>query len=198
MFQPNGYTSKESHLLCICNMDDNNNIQTLNGIFIIREATLKDIPQLVNVHVISWNATYPSYFPKPTVGLRTHQWNKAFELRENEWFCYVAESENGEIAGFATGNKFQDDELKYEAQLNKIHFLKPYQRLGLGRKLVGKVVQRFLSKGLDSMLLFADPENPNIRFYETLQGERILDKEGNFHGAYGWRNLKSLAALCNK
>jgi hypothetical protein len=30
------------------------------------------------------------------------------------------------------------------------------------------------------MILFADPQNPNIRFYERLQGEKLLDKEGIF------------------
>jgi ribosomal protein S18 acetylase RimI-like enzyme len=174
------------------------NITTPKGTFIIREAVIDDIQNLVNVHVTSWNATYPHHFPKPTSETRTRQWEKVFEERPDNWFCFIAQKESGEIAGFATGSKFSDDELKFDAQLNKIHFLKQYHRLGLGRILVGEVVKRFLSKGFNSMLLFADPQNSNIRFYDILQGERILTKDGNFHGTYGWKDLQTLAALCNK
>jgi hypothetical protein len=47
------------------------------------------------------------------------------------------------------------------------------------------------------MILFADPQNPNIAFYDTLGGEKILDKEGRFHGAYGWHDLDKLLDICN-
>ena len=171
-------------------------INNAEGSFIIREAGIEDLCALVNIHVTSWNATYPTYYPKPTPALREHQWKKAFAEKEDDWFCYVAATQTGELAGFATGNDFNDGELKYEAQLNKIHFLKEYQRLGLGRILVGCAVQRFLTRGFNSMLLFADPGNPAIQFYEVLQGERILDKEGVFQGAYGWKDLETLHKLC--
>jgi ribosomal protein S18 acetylase RimI-like enzyme len=171
-------------------------VQTPHGNFRSREARESDIPELVKVHVSSWNLTYPSYFPKPSPELRTSQWKKAFTEKENDWFCFVVETENGDIAGFATGNNFNDSSLPYKGQLNKIHFYKEYHRLGLGRRLVGHVVRRFLSAGIDSMILFADPENPNIRFYDVLQGQRITDKEGKFHGAFGWNNIRLLEELC--
>jgi len=173
-------------------------ITTPKGIFIIREAVADDIPQLVDVHVASWNATYFWHFPKPTPEIRTQGWEKNFKERPDGWFCFIAQKENGEVAGFATGTSFKDNELKYDAQLNKIHFLKQYHRLGLGRILVGEVVKRFLSMGFHSMLLFTDPRNDNIRFYEVLQGQRILNKDGKFHGTYGWKDLQVLANLCNK
>jgi len=46
------------------------------------------------------------------------------------------------------------------------------------------------------MVLFAEPDNPSCRFYEALGGERLLDAKGELHGAYGWRDLQSLAAIC--
>jgi ribosomal protein S18 acetylase RimI-like enzyme len=171
-------------------------VTNAKGSFIIREGIMDDLPELVNIHVTSWNATYPGYHPKPTHALREHQWRKAFDEREDDWFCFVAQKHGGEIAGFATGNNFNDNELIYEGQLNKIHFLKEFQRLGLGRILVGCVVQRFLSKGFNSMILFADIDNPAIKFYDNLQGERLLDREGKFQGAYGWKDLQTLSELC--
>jgi ribosomal protein S18 acetylase RimI-like enzyme len=164
--------------------------------FTIREAVESDLPELVHIHVTSWNATYPYYHPKPTPQLRESQWKKAFEEKADNWFCYVVVNENGKLVGFATGNDFYDVELPYRGQLNKIHFYKEYHRLGLGRKLVGYVVRRFLSAGINSMILFADPDNPNIKFYDVLNGERLFDKEGKFNGAFGWTDLNELAQLC--
>ena len=167
-------------------------IHTSKGQFIIREATPDDLQQLVHVHVTSWNATYPNYHPKPAPEVRTAQWQKKFSDREENWFCFVAQHKGGEIAGFATGNNFFDAHLPYKGALGKIHFLKPYQRLGLGRLLVAKVAEQFLKSGIDSMILFADPHNPNIRFYERLSGEKLLDEKGVFHGAYGWKDIRPL------
>ena len=157
---------------------------------------LADLPALVSIHVTSWNLTYPEYEPKPSRQLREAQWSKAFELKEDNWFCYLAQKQDGEIAGFATGNNFSDPTLIYQGQLNKIHFLKSYQRIGLGRILVGEVVNRFLKQGITSMILFADPANPAIQFYEVLGGQRLLDKDGIFQGAYGWSDLQQLAERC--
>jgi ribosomal protein S18 acetylase RimI-like enzyme len=165
-------------------------IQTPKGTFILREATEEDLPQLVHVHVTSWNDTYAYYHPKPTPELRTRQWKEAFAKREDDWFCYVIKKDGGEIVGFATGNNFNDAKLPYKGQLNKIHFLKDYHRIGLGTALLKKVVEHFLAKGIDSMILFADPANPNILFYEKHGGQRIMDKEGVFHGAYGWGDIR--------
>ncbi len=167
-------------------------ICTSKGKFIIREATPADLQQLVHVHVTSWNATYPNHHPKPTPEIRTAQWQTRFLHKEENWFCYVAQHEDGEVAGFTTGNNFFDARLPYKGELNKIHFLKQYQRLGLGRVLVAKVAQQFLKAGIDSMILFADPQNPNIRFYEKLGGERLLNEKGEFHGAYGWMDIRPL------
>jgi ribosomal protein S18 acetylase RimI-like enzyme len=170
---------------------------TSKGSFIIREAWLEDIEQLVHIHVTSWNATYPDYHPKPSPQLRRMQWEKAFNDREDNWFCFVAQKEVGEVVGFATGSDY-NDEPDFDAQLNKIHFLKDYQRLGLGRLLVGHVVNKFIERGYNSMLLFADADNTNIEFYDMLLGERLIDKSGNFHGAFGWRDLQRLKELCFK
>ena len=172
-------------------------ISTSQGNFIIREAGFDDIDALVQVHVTSWNVTYPGYHPKPSVELRTSQWKKYLLEKPGNWFCYLVEKDDGEVVGFSTGSDFNDSELPYKAELNKIHFLKSYQRLGLGKQLVCTVVNRFLKNDLRSMILFADPQNPNILFYEKLGGQRLYDKEGNFHGAYGWKDINLILERCS-
>ena len=157
----------------------------------IREAVTTDIPMIVDVHVTSWNATYPDYYPKPTPSLRLSQWEKLFGER-SEWFCFVAVNEKSEIIGFATGDRFDDPLLPYQGELCKIHMYKEYQRRGIGTRLVGCVARRLLQKGIASMILFADPQNPNIAFYDKLGGTRILDEHGNFSGAFGWMDISAL------
>jgi ribosomal protein S18 acetylase RimI-like enzyme len=163
----------------------------------IREATAADIPALADLHVRTWNATYPKVEKKPTVEIRERQWRQAFEVTDGSWFCFVVEDRNGALVGFAKGIPYSHPDLPdFAGELSKIYLLRDYQRQGLGRRLLGHVVRRFLSQGVASILLFADPQNPSCRFYEALGAERLLDKAGNFHGAYGWRDLQALAALC--
>lgn len=160
--------------------------------FIIREARPQDIAALVDVHVTSWNYTYPFVVHKPTHQLRERQWRRLFELRENDWFCYVVQDSKGKVVGFATGHIYNEGDLPYRGQLDKIHLLRDYHRLGFGRKLMGLVAKRFTDMGINSMLLFAEAENPSIKFYDALGGQRLYDSKGNFHGGYGWSDLRIL------
>ena len=91
---------------------------------------------------------------------------------------------NGGLPGFA-------------GELNKIYLLRDYQRQGLGRRLVGHVARRFLSQGIASMVLFGEARNPSCGFWDRLGGERLYAANREFHGAYGWRDLRSLASKCS-
>ena len=81
-------------------------------------------------------------------------------------------------------------------ELNKIYLLREYQRVGLGRRLIGHVARRFLMQGIESMLLFGEARNPSNGFYEALGAERLFSDSGEFHGGYGWRDLRTLVARC--
>jgi ribosomal protein S18 acetylase RimI-like enzyme len=165
----------------------------------IREATAADISELARLHVRTWNDTYPRAHSPPTYALREQQWREAFGRTDRIWFCFVVQGPGGELVGFAQGNVYTEPEPPgYQGQLNKIYLLREYQRRGLGRRLVGHVARRFLDQGITSMLLFAEADNPACRFYEALGGENLRDPEGKVsEGNYGWRDLRSLAAICS-
>jgi hypothetical protein len=59
-----------------------------------------------------------------------------------------------------------------------------------------EVGNRFLGRGVSSMLLFGDANNPSNRFYEAMGGERIMGEGVEFQSAYGWRDLRKLAQRC--
>jgi len=115
-------------------------------------------------------------------------------MTDGTWFCFVIERRDGQLTGFAKGTR--SDHPEFSGELNKIYLRREYQRLGLGRRLAGHVARRFLSQGISSMILFAEPQNPSRAFYEALGAERLRDAADRFHGAYGWRDLQRLASIC--
>ena len=159
----------------------------------IREATVADVPAIAQVHVAAWNFTYaPMHSTGPSIALREQQWREAFAKSDASWFCFVVENEGGEIVGFAKGCR--SDNPDYEGELNKIYLLRDYQRRGLGTRLVGYVVRRFLSEGVTSMWLYGDARNPSYKAWLALGAVKTDDDPGN--GNYGWRDLRALAARC--
>ncbi len=167
------------------------------GSLTFRQALPADIPALARLHVTAWNDTYPEVQHKPTVELREYQWLEAFKtVDDSNWCCYLIEDDQDELIGFVQGNRYKGELPGFEGQLNKIYLLQQYQRMGLGRKLVGYLARGLLSRGMYSMLLFAESNNPACRFYEVLGGEKLLGEDGQFHGTYGWRDLEKLSAEC--
>ena len=159
----------------------------------IRDATAADIPALARLHVTTWNRTYaPLLMKGPSVSIRERQWREAFGKSDGSWFCLLVERPDGELVGFAKGRR--SDHPEFAGELNKIYILREYQRIGLGRRLVGQVANRFLRDGVSSMWLFGDPRNPSSRVWTALGAEKTDDDPGT--GNYGWRDLRTLAALC--
>jgi L-amino acid N-acyltransferase YncA len=158
---------------------------------VIRDATEADIPALARLHVLTWNATYAPFLMKgPSVEIREWQWREAFEKQDGSWFCFVVERADGELVGFAKGNLCKEGE--FGGELNKIYLLRDYQRIGVGRRLLRAVVDRFLSRGITSMWLFGDARNPSSLVWRALGGEKLDADPGV--GNYGWRDLRTLTA----
>lgn len=160
---------------------------------VIRDAVPADIPELARLHVKTWNATYaPLRMNGPPVAVRERQWRETFAKADGSWFCLVVENPKRELVGFAKGIPSSHPE--YGGELNKIYLLAEYQRLGIGRRLVGHVARRFLAQGITSMWLAGDPRNPSIEAWLALGAVKTDDDPGN--GNYGWRDLHRLAERC--
>lgn len=100
------------------------------------------------------------------------------------------------LIGFAKGQTYNHaDHAEFSGELNKI-YLRMYHKLGLGRQLVCKVANEFIKRGINSMLLFGDANNPSNKFYEQIGAKKLFAKNGEFHGGYGWTDLKKIVANC--
>jgi ribosomal protein S18 acetylase RimI-like enzyme len=158
--------------------------------FYIREARRDDLEALAELHVETFKETH-GRINAPSVALRRQQWQAAFDTPAG-WFCYVVEGATGQLVGFAKGTLHTGGVPGFEGELNKIYLLRRYHRRGIGRRLVEKVARRFLQQGISSMLLFGDARSPSNGFYERLGAERLLSDTGEFHGGYGWPDLRRL------
>jgi ribosomal protein S18 acetylase RimI-like enzyme len=158
---------------------------------------MSDVPVLAALHVATFNETHGS-FNSPTLETRLLQWQHSFQAKQ-DWFCYVIEKIGEGLIGFAKGQAYSHaDQPAFSGELNKIYLLGKYHRQGLGRKLVCKVATEFIRRGITSMLLFGDADNPSNRFYERMGAEKLFAANGDFHGGYGWNDLHKLLAQCSE
>ena len=108
-----------------------------------------------------------------------------FDRTDGSWFCFGVENRDGQLVKFAKGKSHASDEQpSYSGQLDKIYLLRDYQRLGLGRRLVGPVARRFFDQGISAMVLFGTPQNPSCAFHQALGGERLFAENDEFHGGF--------------
>lgn len=167
--------------------------------FGIRNATADDIPALARLHVQTFNETHRGGRPGgPSYELRERQWREAFTVTDGSWSCFVVEDDDGELVAFAKGTVHDGGVPGFVGELNKIYALRRVHRQGVGRLLLCNVAQQFLSRGIASMLLFGEATNPSNGFYEAFGAERLYSEKGEFHGAYGWRDLRELVARCTR
>jgi len=153
-----------------------------------RDATAADIPALADLHVTTWNATYNTT-RGPTIATRTWQWNEVFAKQDRRDFVLVLEDRAGRLIGFTWGTPTGGE---FEGTLSKIYLRWEYHGLGLGRRMMAETAKRFLERGISSFNLFAELSNPTLGFYDRMGGERLLDDRGQFGGAYGWRDVRTL------
>jgi GNAT superfamily N-acetyltransferase len=161
--------------------------------FRIRDAMVEDAPALAVLHVRTFRETHGG---GPGVEVRQEQWRTILGHADPSDFTFVVEDDSGALVGFARGRPHDGAIPDFAGELNKIYVLRQFQGIGLGRRLIGRVAERFLGLGVRSMLLFGDARNRSNGFYEHLRAERLVSPSGEFHGGYGWRDLSAVAVQC--
>jgi GNAT superfamily N-acetyltransferase len=169
--------------------------------FHIRLACAADVPELARLHVQTFNETHRAgQRGGPTYELRQRQWCELLSGSADDGtrFCVVAEEDRGQMVGFARGVPHDGGVPGFQGELNKIYVLRRWHRQGIGRLLLCHVASRFVNHGVTSMLLFGEATSPSNGFYEAFGAERLNSPSGEFHGAYGWRDLHTLLANCKE
>jgi GNAT superfamily N-acetyltransferase len=166
-----------------------------------REAKTTDAAGLARVSIDSWRSTYTSIIPQEfldslTYAGRTKRWEERLSDPNSPGFTFVAESDTGEVIGYAGGLKGNSGNPLYTGEVGDIYLLKEYQRQGIGRRLMATAALRIKEYGHDSLLVWVLEDNPYRKFYESLGGSPVGKKEVEIGGrklkevAYGWADMK--------
>ena len=172
----------------------------------IREAVPADAGPITRVHIDTWRTSYAGIVPdEHLAGLsyddREAVWGQILTRHRHTQHNFVAETDGGEIVGFAGGGPEREGDEVYRGELYAIYLLEAHQRRGVGRRLACAVARGLLSAGFESMLLWVLEDNHRARrFYESLGGVVVGRKSIEIGGAalvevsYGWRDITGLAA----
>lgn len=173
----------------------------------IREARVEDARGIAEAQVASWRTTYRGMMPDEylvnlSIEGRERSWARQLGEAEFATFAYVAEDDSEDasrIAGFAAGGPRREGNADFGGELYAIYLLAETQGRGIGRGLVCEVAARLVRESRPSMLVWVLEANPSRRFYESLGGE-LLPERQTFMAAgtplvevsYGWRDLTDL------
>ena len=171
---------------------------------LIRQAVDSDARGIAQVHVDSWRSTYAGIVPAEHLAAldydrREANWRPI--LADRRQAAFVAEDPRGRIIGFVSGGPERNDDSAFPGELYAIYLLKSCQGQGLGRRLVSALVEWFLSRRWQSMLLWVLEDNPSRGFYEALGGVRIKQETISIGGtelveiAYGWNDISPLTTV---
>ncbi|MBM7541240.1 GNAT family N-acetyltransferase [Amphibacillus cookii] len=164
----------------------------------IRKALPDDAKGVAKVHVDSWKTTYKNIVPDAFLN------KMSYESRERKWkeiissrAVYVAETDEGEIIGFASGGEERTGKYpNYHGELYAIYILEAHQRKGLGKSLLKPIIESVKQKGLFSMTVLVLEENRSRLFYEALGAKKIDTLEVDISGkklnelVYGWEDIR--------
>lgn len=167
----------------------------------IRKAVPSDAQGIAKVHVESWKSTYINIVPENFLN------NLSYEKREDYWLSvipnggvYVAEDENNQIIGFASGGKERSGNYSnYNGEIYAIYILKEYQGRGIGKLLLEPIINDLTTQGIFTMLVLVLEDNPSRHFYEKLGAKKIDSIIVEIGGVqlnelvYGWDDISLLA-----
>ena len=171
----------------------------------VREATRDDALGMAIVRVETWRATYRGIIPDAFLDALSarsvaERWRKAFwDDRDRGLRAFVAENEQGDIVGVAICGPGQDQDPVYQGEIYVLYVLPAHQNRGIGKALVAACVRHLIQHlAFKTMLVWVIAENPYRRFYESLGGKPVREKDQEIGGktitetGYGWEEIGQL------
>ena len=163
----------------------------------IRVADVQDAAAIAHVHVQSWLTTYDGVVPHAYLATlneaeRVPLWQ---DWLTREIRVFVAEEE-GKVVGFAGGGPIREPLEDFDSELFTLYLLREAQGHGIGKALLGNLVQGLVQNGHRKMLAWVLEQNPAVRVYEKCGAQIMTAKEIEMGGvrlpevALGWSDLR--------
>ena len=158
----------------------------------IRPATLDDAPEMARVIVDTWFAAHEGQVPDEKFQQRRNEWG--YHESERGWrrllrevgkaLVLVATDDDKVVAVAAT--EIAEPDI---AETGALYVDVPYQRSGIGRRLVATIMAHYRNRGIARLQIAVLAANPPARrFYESLGGEKVgtRDDPEGLEIVYAW------------
>lgn len=170
----------------------------------IRQASVQDSASLARVQVDSYRSAYAGILPQAYLA------HFSYEEQEQDWrellsatnhdIVLAAQTDGGEIAGYALGRAEQTDVPGYDGELVALHVRRQHQRQGIGRQLIAAMATELERRGCRSLLLWTLEQNPSCAWCERLGGMCVARRSmelgdvdiAAFEVAYGWQCIQQV------
>ena len=173
----------------------------------IRRAEIRDSALLAQIQVDSYQTSYagtlpPSYLERFSYREQEQDWRDLLSSKSDD-VLFVAETETGEIVGYALGRLGPSSIPPYDGELVALHVRRSYQGQGTGRQLIAAVAGELQRNGSTALMLWVLEKNPARALYKRLGGQVLGQKDWDGNEAfgmqvkevaYGWPNIHTLAA----
>lgn len=170
----------------------------------IRTAVYGDAESLATIQVDSYRSAYAGILPQAYLEHFSYP-EQAQDWREllsqpQDFILLVAESDTGDLTGYALGHLGRTELTEYDSELDALHVRLGQQRQGIGRALIAEMANRLEAAGANSLMLWVLVQNPARALYERLGGVPLGRRpltlgEGDIvaeEAAYGWKDIKKL------
>jgi len=139
----------------------------------IRSAEVSDCFGIAKVQIASNRTTYRGIMADTYLdGLSYEDKAQEWKSRIQNEKVYVAETEENKIVGFVSVSVERTNDLA-EKELLSIYILKEYQKRGIGRQLIRKVISNCVQNEVDSLMLWTLRSNPSRSYYEYINGHQV-------------------------
>ena len=180
----------------------------------LRRASQADIPEIARLHIAAWRETYTGWMPADVLAnLDPAEWEMRWRTQLSDaatdpaHAVFLALDAAGAPAGLASCRRQTSQKLLplgYDGEIVSLYLLRRIQGQGMGRRLVGEMASHLLDHGCQACGFWVFRDSARARgFYESL-GAAPTGVEGFWEifgmtladMAYGWTDLRSLAASC--
>lgn len=173
----------------------------------IRRAEVQDSASLAQIQIDSYRTSYagilpPSYLEGFSYREQEQDWRDLLSSGSDD-VLYVAETESGEIVGYALGRPGPSPIPPYDGELVALHVRPSHQGQGIGQRLIASVTEELQRRGSTALMLWVLEKNPARALYERLGGQELGQKDWDGNEAfgieikelaYGWLNIQALGA----